>query len=210
MDLINNLNWRYATKTFDNSKKVSHADVELIKESIRLSPSSFGLQPYKVFIIENQELKEKLKPAAWGQAQVTDASHLFIFCSYQDLKEKHVDELFDLKAKAYNKDKSDFEGYISFMKDAVAKKPPESRRVWNSKQAYIGLSNLLNACAELKIDACPMEGFDPKTVGEILGLENQGLDAVVLAAVGYRSEEDKNQHFPKVRKSKETLFESIS
>ncbi|WP_405292309.1 NAD(P)H-dependent oxidoreductase [Algibacter sp. Ld11] len=209
MELINNLNWRYAVKQFDPSKKVSNEDIELIKEAIRLSPSSFGLQPYKVFIIENEALKEKLKPAAWGQAQITDASHLFVFCSYQDLKEIHVDELFELKSKAYNKDISELESYVSFIKGSVAKKLPEIRRVWNSRQAYIGLSNLVNACAELKIDACPMEGFDPNAVGELLDLDSKGLDAVVLAAVGYRSSEDKNQHFPKVRKSKETLFESI-
>lgn len=209
MELIKNLNWRYAVKQFDPSKKVSNKDIELIKEAIRLSPSSFGLQPFKVFVIENQEIKEKFKPAAWGQSQVIDASHLFVFCSFQDLKDEHIDELFKLKTKAYNKDISELEGYITFMKGAVAKKTAEARRIWNSRQAYIGLGNLVNACAELKVDACPMEGFDPKAVAEILDLDSKGLDAVVLAAVGYRSAEDQNQHFPKVRKSKETLFESM-
>ena len=209
MELLKNLNWRYATKTFDKTKKVAKNDLEKIKEAIRLSPSSFGLQPYKVFVIESETVKEKIKAAAWGQGQTVDCSHLFVFCSYKHLKDEHIDELFDLKASAFGKDKSEFEGYISFIKGKVAEKSSDVQGIWNSRQAYIGLGNLINACAELKIDACPMEGFDPKKVGEILDLDSKNLNAVVLAAVGYRSDEDQTQSFPKVRKSNEVLFETL-
>jgi len=210
MELLNNLNWRYAVSQFDTSKRVSGEHIELIKEAIRLAPSSFGLQPYKVFVIANSDLKEKLKPVAWGQSQITDASHVFIFCSYQDLTAEHVDDYFELRANTHDTDITEYEGYQTFVKDTVAQKSPEVRRGWNSRQAYIGLGNLLNACAELKIDACPIEGFDPAAIGEFLDLDNKGLDAVVIAAVGYRSQEDQNQHLPKVRKSQELFFETIS
>jgi len=209
MKLIDNLNWRYAVKKFDPSKKVSVENIELIKEAVRLAPSSFGLQPYKIFVIGDDELKEKLKPAANGQEQITTASHLFIFCSFQQTKEEHVDELIELKAKAFNKDISELERHMNFMKSSLSKKPLEVNRIWNTRQTYIALTNLLSACAELRIDSCPMEGFNAKAVGEILGLDDQGLDATVIAAVGYRSELDQNQHLPKVRKSKSVLFESI-
>ena len=209
MELIKGLNWRYATKQFDKNKTVNHADIELLKEAVRLAPSSFGLQPYTVFIIETEHLKTELKAAAWGQNQVTDASHLFVFCSYSTLKDEHIEDLFDLKAEAFNKDKSEFDGYISFIKGKVAEKSPETIKIWNSRQAYIGLGNLINACAELKIDACPMEGFDANKVNTILNLESQGLNAVVLAAVGYRSEEDQMQHLPKIRKATNNLFKTI-
>ncbi len=209
MEFIKNLNWRYATKQFDSSKKVSSEHVELIKEAVRLSPSSFGLQFYKVFVIENNDLKERLKPAAWGQSQITDASHIFIFCSYKYVKEKYVEDFFQLKAKTYNVDISELEGHMSFVKGKMCETPTEKRRIWNSRQVYVALGNLLNACAELKIDSCPMEGFDPEKVSEILDLDSQDLDAVVLAAVGYRSEQDQNQHLPKVRKSKEDLFKHL-
>ncbi|MEM9821759.1 MAG: NAD(P)H-dependent oxidoreductase [Bacteroidota bacterium] len=209
MELIKNLNWRYATKQFDPTKKVSESDLENIKEAIRLSASSYGLQAYKVLIVEDQALREKLKPAAWGQSQITDASHLLVFCSYQDVKGEDVEELFDLKAEAYGKDKSDFEGYINFIKGKTTEMSAEQKGLWNARQTYIALGNLLAACAELKIDACPMEGFDSQAFGELLNLEEQGLNATVLATIGYRSTEDQTQHLPKVRKSKARLFASI-
>lgn len=209
MELLSNLNWRYAVKQFDTSKKVSNEHIELIKETVRLAPTSFGLQPFKVFVIENSKLKEKLKTAVWGQAQITDSSHVFVFCSYQDLKEEHVDAYFELRAKAHNKEISEFEDYASFVKETISNKSSDTKRNWNARQAYIGLGNLMNACAELKIDACPMEGFDPVAVGDILDLDSKGLDAAVIAAVGYRSEEDQNQYLPKVRKTSESLFETI-
>ncbi|MDO6739107.1 NAD(P)H-dependent oxidoreductase [Wenyingzhuangia sp. 2_MG-2023] len=209
-ELIKNLKWSYATKEFDPSKTLTKTDLKIIKEAIQLSPSSHGLQPYKVLIVENPEVKAHLKQVAWGQNQITDASHLFVFCSYQDLTEDHIDELFDLKATTYNKEKSTFQGYISFMKAGLKNKTPEARRIWNSRQVYLGLANLLNVCAELKIDACPMEGFDTKQFGEILDLNSKGLDAIVLAAVGYRSKQDQFQHFPKLKKPKNSLFEIIS
>lgn len=209
MDFIDHLNWRYATKKFDATKKVSAADLENLKEAIRLSPTSYGLQAHKILLVEDTATRAKLREVSWGQSQVTDASHLFVFCSYQDLTPAHVDELFELKAKAFGKEKSDFEQYISFINGKVAEKTKAERAEWNARQTYIAMSNLLDACAALKIDACPMEGFDAKAVGEILDLDSKGLDATVLVTVGYRSSEDATQNYPKVRKPMSDLFETI-
>lgn len=209
MKLLENLKWRYATKKFDTSKKVSEVDLGNIKEAVRLSASSYGLQAYKVLVIDDPEIRAKLRPVAWNQSQITDASHLFVFCSYKDVTPEHIDELVALKAEAYGKDEEELKPYGDFVKSKVGEKSKEEKRQWSSRQVYIALANLLTACAELKIDACPMEGFDPKEVGDVLGLPEKGLDAMVLATIGYRLEDDPTQQFPKVRKSMESIFELI-
>lgn len=209
MNLIENLNWRYATKKFDASKKVSQDNLDLLKESIRLSASSYGLQLYKVLIIENEAIKEQLKPASYGQSQITDTSHLFVFCNYTNTNNKHVDEYLQLKADIQNLKVEDLQGSGDFMKGALSYKSEEEMNNWTAKQTYIALGNLLAASAELKIDACPMEGFEPQKYNEVLGLTNKGLNASVIVAVGYRSTEDQTQFAKKVRKSTETLFEII-
>lgn len=209
MNLIENLNWRYATKKFDSSKKVSQTDLALLKESIRLSASSYGLQLYKVLIIETEVIKEKLQPASYGQAQITDASHIFVFCNYASVNNNHVDEYLQLKAEIQNLNVADLQGVGDFIKGALSYKSEEEMSNWTAKQTYIALGNLLVAAAELKIDACPMEGFEPQKYNEILGLTDKGLNASLVVAVGYRSEEDKTQLATKVRKSKEILFETI-
>lgn len=209
MKLLENLNWRYATKKFDSIKKISAADLELLKEAIRLSASSYGLQLYKVLIIEDAEIRQKLQPASWGQSQIVDASQVVVFCNYTKISEADIDENIQLKSKTQNVDLDSLKGYGEFIKEKVLKQSQESLNNWTVRQTYIALGNLLNACAELKIDTCPMEGFEPAKYNEILGLEAQGLNAAVVATIGYRSEEDLTQHLPKVRKSQEVLFETL-
>ena len=207
--LIENLKWRYATKKFEASKKVNEADLELIKNAIQLSASSYGLQLYKVLIIENKELRSKLKSAAFDQPQITDSSHLIVFCNYKKVKSEQVDEFLQLKANAQQIDLNDLKDYGDQMKNKVAGMTDAALTEWTSKQVYIALGNLLAACAELKIDACPIEGFNRQQFNEILDLDKKELNAAVLATIGYRSEKDKYQHLPKVRKPKELLFEMI-
>jgi len=209
MTLIDSLKWRYATKKFDPNKKVSDADLATIKEAIQLTATSYGLQLYKVLVIEDAETREKLKPAAWGQGQITDASQLFVFCAYTSVTPEMIDEYLQLKSDTQGMKVEDLKGYGDFMKGALGKLSPEMQQAWNAKQVYIALGNLLAACGELKVDACPMEGFDPAQFDEILGLKEKGLTASVLATVGYRSDEDKTKDAPKVRKSQEDLFETI-
>lgn len=209
MQLIENLKWRYATKKFDTQKKVSLDKIEQLKEAIKLSASSYGLQFYKILIIENAELREKLKTASWNQPQITDASHLFVFCNYININETHFDEFIQLKATASGVELDVLKGYGDFMKNAILPRGHEHNNHWTARQPYIALANLLTACAELEIDACPMEGFVPEQYDEILGLTEKGLNAAVIATVGYRSSEDETQHYPKFRRSNEQLFELL-
>jgi nitroreductase len=203
---IDNQNWRYATKKFDASKKITAAEFEILKEAIRLSPSSYGLQPYKVLIIENPETRAKLQPASWGQSQIVDASHLIVFANYTKLDNDDIDAYIENVTSTREIPLEAVSGYADFMKGAIAPKSDEEKSLWNQKQTYIALANLMNAAAELKIDVTPMEGFVPQQYNEILGLDKQHLNAAVVAAVGYRHEEDATQHYKKVRKSKEDLF----
>ncbi len=203
---IENQNWRYATKKFDSTKKISKEDLNLLKEAIRLSSSSYGLQPYKIIIVENQELREKLKPASWGQSQVTDASHLIIFANETSISEEYIDHYLQNICIIRDLPKEAMNGYGAYMKSKVLNLSPEEKKVWTAKQTYLALGNLLNAAAELQIDTTPMEGFIPEQVNEILGLNELGLNASLMATIGYRHEEDSNQFNKKVRKSNEELF----
>lgn len=204
--IINNLNWRYATKKFDATRKISDHDLETIKEAIRLSPSSYGLQPYKILIIETPELRAKLQPAAWGQSQIVDASHLIIFANQTNFGDNGIDSYANNVVETRGIPAESIQGYVDLMKSKISALPLETKNHWTSKQTYIALANLLNAAAELKIDATPMEGFEAEKVNEVLGLDKLGLNASVIAALGYRHEEDATQHFKKVRKSNEELF----
>ena len=208
-NFIENQKWRYATKKFDASKKVSASDLETLKEAIQLSTSSYGLQLYKVFIIENPEVRSQLQPASWGQSQIIEASHLFVFANIVDVQENHIDAYVQNFANTRALTVEDLKGYSDFMKSKIVPLPVEQKAVWTSKQTYLALGNLLNAAAELKIDVTPMEGFEPEKYNEILGLNALGLNASLVAAVGYRHEEDTTQHYAKVRKPKQELFITI-
>lgn len=199
-------NWRYATKKFDVTKKISETDLNTLKEAIRLSTSSYGLQPYKVIIVENPELRAKIQPVAWGQSQIVEASHLFIFANRTTIEEEEVDAFFDNISKTREIPLEALAGYQGFMKGKINELSADNLNIWNAKQTYLALGNLLNAAAELKIDVTPMEGFSPTDVNEILGLNALGLNASLIATVGYRHEEDATQHQKKVRKSNEELF----
>lgn len=209
MNYIENLKWRYATKKFDSSKKISSENLEKLKEVIQLSVSSYGLQLYKVIIIENTNLREKLKLVSWGQDQITDASHLAVFCNYTNVKDKHVDDFLNRTAKSQNIEVKSLNGYGDFIKSKIKEMTKLELVNWTSRQTYLALGNLLSACAELKIDSCPMEGFESEKYNEILKLSEQGLNAAVIATIGYRSIEDYTQNRPKARKSINELFEVL-
>jgi nitroreductase len=206
---IENQNWRYATKKFDATKKISDKDLETLKEAIRLSSSSYGLQLYKVFIIENPEVRAKLQPVSWGQSQIVDASHLFVFANVVDVQNSHIDNYVQNIAQTREISMEDLKGYSDFMKTKIIPLSVEQKSNWTAKQTYLALGNLINVAAELKIDVTPMEGFEPEKYNEILGLNPLGLNAVLVAPIGYRHEDDATQYYAKVRKSTEELFETI-
>jgi nitroreductase len=205
-NFIKDANWRYATKKFDSTKKVSTEDLKTLKEAIRLSASSYGLQPYKVFIIENPELRAKIQPAAWGQSQIVDASQLIVFANMTNFSDEDIDVSLSLTTETRGLPADALKGYGDFMKSKIGVLSEDIRNTWTSKQTYLALGNLLNAAAELRIDVTPIEGFEPDKVNEILGLKQLGLNASVLATIGYRHKDDATQHYAKVRKSNEELF----
>lgn len=203
---IEDLNWRYATKKFDTSKKVSEEDLEELLEAIQLSASSYGLQPYQILVVKNPELRIKLKAASFNQSQITDASHLLVFANLAEIDKAYVDSYLDNIAETRITKREDLGGFEEMLNNTVLKFSPEEKNQWAVNQTYIALGNLLSAAANFKIDSCPMEGFEADKFDEILGLKEKGLTTAVVATIGYRSEEDKLQHAVKVRKSKKELF----
>lgn len=204
-----NANWRYATKKFDATKKIKAEDLEFLKESIQLSASSYGLQPYKVLIIENPEIRAKLQPASWGQTQIVDAAYVIVFANELNVGNDQIDAYVKNIAETRGITIDNIKPYGDFMKSAITNMPEDAKNIWTAKQTYLALGNLLNAAAELKIDVTPMEGFLPEQYNEILGLAEKGLNAALVATIGYRAEDDDNQFNKKVRKSKEDLFINI-
>ena len=205
-DFITNQNWRYATKKFDAAQKISTQDLNTLKEAIRLSSSSYGLQPYKVIIVENPELRAQLQPAAYGQSQVVDASHLIIFANETNVDDETINRYINRISETRGIPAESLAGFGDYMKGGINSMPQDVKNIWAAKQTYLALGNLLNAAAELKIDITPMEGFVPAKVNEILGLDKLNLNATLMATIGYRHEEDATQHYKKVRKSNEELF----
>ena len=206
---IDNLNWRYATKKFDATKKVSKEDFETILEAASLTASSYGLQPYKILVIEDPAIREQLKPFAWGQSQITDATYLIAFVHHTTFNEELIDTHLQDISNIRGIPSEALAGYSDFMKSKLMPLSDETKAVWAAKQTYIALGNVLSAAADLKIDTCPMEGFEPDEFNKILGLDAQNLNTSLLVTIGYRAEDDDTQHYKKVRKSKEKLIQYI-
>ena len=209
MDLLSSLNTRYATKVFDTKKQVSDEELEKLLEAIRLSASSFGLQPYKVVVVTNPEIKAELRKSSWGQPQITDCTALLVFAVKSTITTDTVDEFIDLVAETRHAPKDALADYQNMMNATVGSRTPEQLDSWASKQAYIALGFGLVASAVLGIDSCPMEGFSPDDYDRILELDKLGLKSKVILAVGYRSDQDKYQQYSKVRFKKEDFFVQI-
>ena len=206
MDIISKLNTRYATKVFDPTKKVSEAVMEKLLEAIRLSASSYGLQPYKVLVVEDPKIRAELRKVAWDQPQITDSSALLVFAVNYETNAKSVDEFVDLISQTRNIPKDALSGYGDMMKGSIQGQSHEQIETWVSKQAYIALGFGLVSAAVLDLDACPMEGFSPADFDRILDIQKLGLKSKVIMAVGYRSKDDHYQDLAKVRQKTEELF----
>ena len=204
------LNWRYATKKFDVNKKIDDMKLETILESLRLSPSSYGLQPWKFIIVNNEEVRVKIREAGYGQPQITEASHIIVFANKKNIDDSLVDQYINFVSKEKNIEISKLEGFSSMIKGSFAGKTIEGLRAWASRQLYLSAGVLLTSCAVLEVDACPMEGFDSLAVDEILGLDALGLESKLIVAMGYRSEDDKSTLSKKIRFPKEDVFIEIN
>lgn len=200
------LQWRYATKKFDASRRISETDLASLQEAVRLSASSYGLQPYSVLVISDTELRAKLRPACWNQPQITEASHVFVFAGKKDFDHTLIDSYLDLVSTTRNLPLDSLEGYGDFMKSNLLNLPQVKKASWASHQAYLAAGNFLSAAAALQIDTCPMEGFERDAVDSILNLQDRGLTTALIVPVGYRSESDQTQYYKKVRRTPEELF----
>lgn len=208
--MLDALQWRYAVKKMDPSKPVPEDKVEKILEAIRYAPTSSGLQPFKVFVVTNQELKEKIRAAGMDQAQITDASHVLVFASFDGYDDARIDAVVDQHADERPGTRENLEAYYNMLKGAYLPREQHVNAEHAARQAYIAFGFAMAAAAELKVDSTPMEGFDPVTVDEILGLKDQGLTSVTLLPLGTRAEEgDWLQPMKKVRKPDDVLFERL-
>ena len=206
MSLIEKLNWRYATKKFDHTKKLSAEQLDELLKAVQLSPSSAGLQAYKVIVVEDAAVKEQLRAAANNQAQLTDASQIIVFASETGLDEAYAKNYIDLVAKTRSVERENLAGFEQMIVGNINRLDDAQKLAWSHKQTYIALGVLLTAAAELGIDACPMEGFNAAKFDDILGLKEKGLTTSVIAAIGFRAEDDTYSKLVKVRKPEEELF----
>jgi nitroreductase / dihydropteridine reductase len=205
MNVIEQLRWRYATKKFDNTLKLSESQLETLIEAVNLAPSSYGLQPFQILVIESSDLREQLLEFSRGQRQVTDASHLLLFAVKQNLTDTDIENYLQRISAVRNISVENLREYGKKIARSIASRSPEARFQWASRQAYIALGVLMAVCAQEGIDACPIEGFESAAYDEVLGLTTSGYTSTVLAAVGFRAQDDEYQHKRKVRKELKTF-----
>jgi len=210
MDIINSLKWRYATKKFNPSKKLSNKQVEILKNAFNLTATSFGLQPVKMIVIENKELQEKFVELSYFQRQVADASHLLILCIDTDTTSEDINAYFDLEKETRNVSEASISKFREQLLQMYENKSIEEKQLSAIYQTYIILGNLMTVCAVEKIDACPLEGFIPEKVDKLLNLKEKNLKSVLMLPVGYRADDDIMCEMKKVRKPlNETIIEII-
>ena len=198
--LLAQLNWRYATKKFDPTKRIPDSDWAALEQALILTPTSYGLQPYKFLILTDPALRARLVPASWGQTQPVDCSHYVVFAARAQNTEADVDRYIARMAEVRGAAPEALAGFKKvLMGDVVDGPRGQVALEWAARQAYIALGNFMTSAALVGVDTCPMEGFEPAKYDEILGLPAQGFRAVVACAAGYRAADDKYAALPKVR-----------
>ena len=204
MTLLENLNWRYATKAYDPGKKVAKEYVDKIVEAARMAPTSSGMQQFRVIVISNQELKNKIVPIAWGQEIVAQCSHLLVFAAWDRYTEERIDKIFNYTSDERGLPRERFSEYTGRLKSRYLPQTAEQNFAHTARQAYIGLGLSIAQAAELKVDSTPMEGFTGEELDQLLGLDKIGLKSVTLLPLGYRdSNNDWLAGMKKVRNPKE-------
>jgi nitroreductase len=210
MNVINSLEWRYATKKFNPAKKLSNQQIDTLKNAFNLTPTSFGLQPLKLIVIENKELQEKVIELAYFQRQVADASHLLVICIENDTTTNDINAYFDLEKKIRNVEEATIANFRKQLIEMYDNKTAEEKKLSAIYQTYIALGNLMTVCAVEKIDACPLEGFIPEKVDQLLNLKALNLSSVLLLPVGIRADDDIMSTLKKVRKPLNEMIIDIS
>ncbi|SFO00047.1 Nitroreductase [Chitinophaga sp. YR627] len=201
MFILDKFHWRYATKKFDPARRIPERQLHLLTEAIRLAPSSYGLQHYRLLVITDETIRQQLASAAWNQPQLLEASHVLLFAAETRIDETFVKDNIDLMATTRGVERETLAGWESMIMDGIRlRSHGEVMLNWAQKQAYIGLGVAVSVAAEMGIDSCPMEGFDVKEFDRILHLGEENLTATVLLPVGYRAADDMYVQLPKVRR----------
>lgn len=200
MDIIRQLNWRYATKAFDNDKIISQSKIDILIEAFNLTASSYGLQPYKLVLVKNKKLQEDLVEYSMNQKQIAQASHVLIFCIETTVNKSYIVDYFERIKTLRGTPDDILNSFRTFMIDEFESMSQKDIYNWAKNQAYLAMGNLLTICALHEIDACPMEGFIPEKYDALLGLEAKGIQSVLVLPIGYRSKNDTFADFKKVRK----------
>ena len=209
MELLDKLNWRYATKAM-NGKVVAEEKINNIIEAARLAPTSSGLQPFEIIVIKNKDIKEKIRPVAWNQSMITDCSHLLVFAAWDTYTEDRINKMFDLTNEIRGFKNEGWENYRQQLLSTYPQRDSSVNFEHAARQAYIAFAMSLTAAAYEKVDATPIEGFDPAAVDEILDLKSKGLKSAVLLTLGYRdAKNDWLEPLTKIRKSTEDLVTVI-
>ncbi|MBP9761345.1 MAG: NAD(P)H-dependent oxidoreductase [Candidatus Magasanikbacteria bacterium] len=206
---IENLMWRYATKQFDPTKKLTDEQLHTVLEAMRLAPTSFGIQPYKLYLVENPDVRMQLRDASWGQSQVTDASRFIVVASRIGIGEEDITRFVENIKKTRGQSQEEVQAYQDMMMGSVMNISEADRDSWCARQSYIALGFGLSAAAQMQVDACPMEGFDVQKINEILNIPADGYSARAYLSLGFRSSEDKYAEAPKVRYSEEEIIKRV-
>lgn len=209
-NLLEGLQWRYATKIFDATKKIDEYTWQTIEETLVLTPSSYGLQPWKFLVITDKAVMQKLTAASWGQKQIEECSHLVVFTAKEKLDEAYLDHYIASIAKTRGIDPKTMDGLKKMMLGDIVNGPRSAQSFeWAARQCYIALGNLMTSAALLGLDTCPMEGIQPDKYDEILNLRGTGFKTVMACPVGFRSDSDKYKDMKKVRFCKDELIKKI-
>jgi len=208
MNIIDKLQWRYATKKFDNNLFINKEKLQTLKEAFNLTATSYGLQPIKLVIVKNKELQSYLVEHSMNQEQVEQASHVLVFCIEANIDKDYIETYFKRVRTIRNTPEEILNPFKNFLLDDFKGMSQTTIENWAINQAYLAMGNLLTVCAIEDIDACPMEGFNPKKYNELLQLEKKGLNSVLVMPIGYRAKDDMFADLKKVRKDvNESIYE---
>ena len=207
-EIIKALSWRYAVQVFDQSKKIAEEDLNIILDSGRLAPSSIGIEAWKFIVVENEEIRAKLREAGYGQPKISEASHLIVLARRTDVREHITNERIERTAKIQQQDPLELDPLKGMLEGAIANRSDEVLDAWIASQVYIPLGIMIEAASLLQIDSAPMEGFSPEKFDEILGLKEKNLSATVLLALGYRGDDPVAKR-PKVRREFSEVVEFV-
>lgn len=206
--MIDALEWRYATKKFDDQKKIDSAKIELIKKAFNLTATSYGLQPLKLVIVKDEKLKQQLFEQSYNQIQLKTASHVLVICIENTVDANFIEENFELQKQIRQAKDEVVKPFRDFLIKDFTNRNEQQIKAWGINQAYLAMGNLLTICAAEKIDSCPMEGFKAEAYDDILNLHDKGISSALVLPIGYRAEDDKFAGFKKVRRPlEETIIE---